>query len=85
VKLRGLAKVDWLFVFSCAAHNLIRLPKLLAQQDTEMLGSSAPERRLRVQNGSPDPTSPLAKHLTPHNQDFYTPSSPSRKAISTSS
>jgi transposase len=31
VKLRGLEKVDWLFVFSCAAHNLIRLPKLLAQ------------------------------------------------------
>jgi len=24
--------VDWLFVFSCAAHNLIRLPKLMAQQ-----------------------------------------------------
>ena len=23
VKLRGLEKVDWLFVFSCAAHNLI--------------------------------------------------------------
>jgi hypothetical protein len=31
VKLRGLEKVDWLFVFSCAAHNLIRLPKLMAQ------------------------------------------------------
>jgi hypothetical protein len=29
--LRGLEKVDWLFVFSCAAHNLIRLPKLIAQ------------------------------------------------------
>ncbi len=28
VKLRGLEKVDWLFVFSCAAHNLIRLPRL---------------------------------------------------------
>ncbi len=28
LKLRGLEKVDWLFVFSCAAHNLIRLPKL---------------------------------------------------------
>ncbi len=24
VKLRGLAKVDWLFVFSCAVFNLIR-------------------------------------------------------------
>jgi transposase len=29
VKLRGLAKVDWLFVFASAAYNLIRLPKLL--------------------------------------------------------
>ena len=31
VKLRGLHKVDWLFVFSCAAHNLCRLPRLMAQ------------------------------------------------------
>ena len=31
VKLRGLAKVDWLFVFCCAALNLIRIPKLRAQ------------------------------------------------------
>jgi transposase len=31
VKLRGLAKVDWLFVFSCTAFNLIRIPKLRAQ------------------------------------------------------
>ena len=31
VKLRGLEKVDWLFVFSCAAHNLIRMPRLMAQ------------------------------------------------------
>src|SRR5450631_3113536 len=30
VKLRGLHKVDWLFIFSCAAHNLMRLPKLIA-------------------------------------------------------
>ena len=30
VKLRGLHKVDWLFVFSCAAHNLCRLPGLIA-------------------------------------------------------
>ena len=29
VKLRGLPKVDWLFAFSSAAFNLIRLPKLL--------------------------------------------------------
>ena len=32
VKLRGLAKVDWIFVFSCAAHNLLRLPRLIASQ-----------------------------------------------------
>jgi transposase len=38
VKLRGLEKVDWLFVFSCAAHNLIRLPRLIAQQRTATLG-----------------------------------------------
>jgi hypothetical protein len=31
-KLRGLSKVDWLFVFSCAAHNLLRLPRMIAQQ-----------------------------------------------------
>jgi transposase len=32
VKLRGLHKVDWIFVFGCAAHNLLRLPRLIAQQ-----------------------------------------------------
>ena len=32
VKLRGLAKVDWLFVFSCAAFNLLRIPKLREQR-----------------------------------------------------
>ena len=32
VKVRGLARVDWNFVFSCAAHNLLRLPRLIAQQ-----------------------------------------------------
>jgi hypothetical protein len=31
VKLGGLAKVEWLFVFSRAAFNLIRIPKLRAQ------------------------------------------------------
>ena len=35
VKLRGLAKVDWAFVFSCAAHNLLRLPRLIACQDQQ--------------------------------------------------
>ena len=33
VKLRGLHKVDWIFVFSCAAHNLLRLPRLIAHQE----------------------------------------------------
>ena len=31
VKLRGLPKVDWLFLFSCAAFNLLRIPKLRSQ------------------------------------------------------
>lgn len=31
VKLRGLAKVDWAFVFGCAAFNLIRISKLRQQ------------------------------------------------------
>jgi len=29
-KFRGLGKVDWQFVFSCAAHNLLRLPRLIS-------------------------------------------------------
>jgi transposase len=37
VKLRGLHKVDWIFVFSCAAHNLMRLPRLIAYQALEGL------------------------------------------------
>ena len=32
VKLRGLHKVEWLFVFGCAAHNLLRRPRLIARQ-----------------------------------------------------
>src|SRR6202166_2043508 len=40
VSLRGLHKVDWLFVFRCAAHNLTRLPRLIAQ---------GAEQRLRQQ------------------------------------
>jgi len=38
VKLRGLHKVNWVFVFGCAAHNLMRLPRLIAKQRTEGLG-----------------------------------------------
>jgi hypothetical protein len=29
-KLRGVARVEWMFVFQAAAYNLIRLPRLLA-------------------------------------------------------
>jgi transposase len=32
VKLRGLKKVDWLFRFSAAAHNLLRLSRLIPLQ-----------------------------------------------------
>ena len=28
IKLRGLERVEWLFVFTCAAFNLLRIPKL---------------------------------------------------------
>ena len=35
VKLRGLPRVDWLFVFNCAAHNLLRLPALIANHDPQ--------------------------------------------------
>jgi hypothetical protein len=28
VKLHGLPEVDWLFLISCAAFNLLRIPKL---------------------------------------------------------
>lgn len=31
VKLRGLEKVEWQFIFSCAAYNLLRIPKLQEQ------------------------------------------------------
>jgi hypothetical protein len=37
VKLRGLHKVDWIFVFSCAAHNFMWLPRLIAHQALEGL------------------------------------------------
>jgi len=37
MKVRGLAKVDWVFVFGCAAHNLLRLPRLIAQRRAEGL------------------------------------------------
>jgi hypothetical protein len=54
VKIRGLEKVDWLFVFSCAAHNLIRLPRLMAQQEPQGSGSSAPENRGGLRHSFPD-------------------------------
>ncbi len=37
-KYRGLEKVNWSFVFSCAAHNLLWLPKLITQQRAARLG-----------------------------------------------
>jgi hypothetical protein len=30
-KLRGLANVEWLFIFGCAAYNLLPIPKLRGQ------------------------------------------------------
>jgi transposase len=46
VKLRGLANVDWLFVFASAAFNLIRLPKLLGQPAMTMATCRRPAVRL---------------------------------------
>jgi hypothetical protein len=40
LKLRGLHTVDWLFVLSCAAHNLSRLPRLIAQRHAASFGQS---------------------------------------------
>ena len=48
VKLRGLEKVDWLFVFSCAAHNLIRLPRLIAQPPANAQGAVCLKPRMRA-------------------------------------
>src|SRR5258708_15887276 len=42
VKLRGLHKVDWIFVFNCAAHNLMRLPRLIAQRQVQGLREKCP-------------------------------------------
>ena len=41
VKLRGLENVDWLFVFSCAAHTLIRLSRLMAQPPGRLMDRCA--------------------------------------------
>lgn len=32
VKVMLTGKIDWIFIISCAAHHLLRLPKLLAIQ-----------------------------------------------------
>lgn len=32
IKLRGLGRVDWLFQLAAAAHNLLRMSKLIAEQ-----------------------------------------------------
>ena len=37
VKVRGLHNVKWVFIFSCAAHNLLRLARLIAKQPTKGL------------------------------------------------
>ena len=38
--VRGLAKVQAVFVFTCAAYNIIRLPKLLAETGEVCLATS---------------------------------------------
>ena len=58
VKLRGLEKVDWLFLFSYAAHNLIRLPRLIAQPQ-KTLRTQGPEQWLRASGIVSEVTKPL--------------------------
>lgn len=56
LKLRGLPKVDWLFLFSCAAFNLLRIPKLRIQcACTPTPSADTP------------PRSPRSGHRTPTN------------------
>jgi hypothetical protein len=47
IKMRGLQNVDWLFVFSCVAHNLLRLPKLMTPQPPRRSAPEAANQGLR--------------------------------------
>ena len=82
VKLRGLEKVDWLFVFSCAAHNLLRLPRLIAQsqparlkeqcalstvEDQKWPSERHEKPRKHSQNARSQPIQPTVRHKSPIN------------------
>jgi hypothetical protein len=54
VKLHGLEKVDWLFVFSCVAHNLIRLQGSFRNKSRQGSGSGAPENRCGLRERFPE-------------------------------
>ena len=56
VKVRGLHKVDWIFVFTCAAHNLLRLPKADRAETSVRHRRDTPEVRGRASNGPPQGT-----------------------------
>ena len=53
VKLRGLHKVDWIFVFNCAPHTTsCACQSSSPSKRRKAFSSSAPERPLTVQQGS---------------------------------
>ncbi len=82
VKLRGLAKVDWLFIFNCAAHNLLRLPKLFAnqlQQDPQQQCASNPVESSTGTETAPSTTTINRKNRPNHRQSAQ--SSSAKKQI----
>jgi hypothetical protein len=66
VKLRGLEKVDWLFVFSCAAHNLIRMPRLVAQAPEMLREMCARAPGASLGDDSLRPTNPYKHRPEPY-------------------
>jgi hypothetical protein len=56
-KLRGLSRVDWLFVFSCAAYNLLRLPPMIALTTSASEEDAAYPNRGCVLTGTRKPRS----------------------------
>ena len=51
-------KVDWIFVFSGAAHNLMRLPRLIAHQQRKASSSRAPKTPVEPSKGALPPYLP---------------------------
>ena len=65
VKLRGLPKVDWLCLFSCAAFNLLCIPK----PGTQVLATQRPCTSAHSIEPNPSPDT-QARFLSPNNPLF---------------